>query len=298
MRDTLGDTAAAAYEHQRPGTRPGGETPVRETLEGVEEIFDRRATRDTTGTFENLWATSEELMSKLRGRFELARDPSTDDLESYRGEAQYPAGRLAAYAGPEIDWLVHSWIGNPTVGFTNMHVTVWLGPQNDVPHFGFACGTLPDLWFYIDYNPRSDLMIDTGALDRFYAPLNEQFLQARADPGLVPFTSKALYIRQSLSHVALCFTTEATPARLAQIRELAHDRLDRWLKHVDEAAPTRPDRREALADDDLARRRNIAERDPANIMGVRFFGTEMTDRLVRALWGGDRLLARPGEPGE
>lgn len=268
---------------------------MRETLEGVEEIFDRRAKRDTSAVVAHLWATTEELMAKLHGRFELARDPGTADLESYRGAAEYPAGRLAAYAGAEIDWLVHSWMGNPPLGFTNMHVTVWLGPHIEVPHFGFACGTLPDVWFYADYNPRSDLMLDTEALERYYQPLNEQFLALRADPGLVPFTSKALYVRQALSHVALCFTTDATPERLAQIRELAHDRLDRWLRHVEEAEPTRPERRALLASDDLTRRRNIAERDPANVMGVRFFGEEMTDRLVRALWGGDRLLGRPGE---
>ena len=267
---------------------------MRETLEGVEEIFDRRAKRDTTEVVEHLWATTEELMVKLGDRFEFARDPSTDDLESYRGEAEFPAGRLAAHSGPEIDWLVHSWIGNPPLGFTNMHVTVWLGPHIDVPHFGFACGTLPDVWFYVDYNPRSDLMLDTGSLDRYYQPLNEQFLALRADPGLVPFTSKALYVRQALSHVALCFTTDAGEERLAQIRSLAHDRLDRWLAHVDEAEPVHPDRRDLLAAHDLLRRRNIAERDPANVMGVRFFGQEMTDRLVRALWGADRLLPRPG----
>ncbi len=43
------------------------------------------------------------------------------------------------------------------------------------------------------------------------------------------------------------------------------------------------------------RRKTIAERDPANIMAVRFFGQELTDRLVRALWGGDRELPRPHE---
>ena len=277
------------------GHRKTTDVLMRETLEGVEEIFDRRATRDSTDTFERQWAITEELMSKLRQRFEFSRDLSTEDLESYRAKTEYPAGRLAAYSGPEIDWLVHSWIGNPTVGFTNMHVTVWLGPHVDVPHFGFACGTLPDVWFYIDYNPRSDLMLDTEALDKYYAPLNEQFLAVRADSGLIPFTSKALYVRQALSHVAICCTTEATEARLGQIRDLAHDRLDRWLRYVDEAEPVEVDRRPMLAANDLTRRRNIAERDPANVMSVRFFGEEMTDRLVRALWGGDRVLPRPGD---
>ncbi len=269
---------------------------MRETVEGVEEIFDKREVTDSTATFDRLWSITEELMEKLEARFEFTRDPSTEDLESYSGENEYPAGRLAAYVGPEVDWLVHSWIGNPPLGFTNMHVTAWLGPQIDVPHLGIAWGTLPDLWFYIDYNPRSDLMLDTEALDKYYAPLNEQFLELHRDEGLAPFTSKALYVRQALSDVAICFTAPGegyNEERLDQISELAHDRVDRWLTYVDEATPVPRDRRAQLAADDLARRRNIAERDPANVMSVRFFGEEMTDRLVRTLWGGDRVLPRP-----
>ncbi len=53
------------------------------------------------------------------------------------------------------------------------------------------------------------------------------------------------------------------------------------------------DERAALAATDERIRRNIAERDPANVMGVRFFGPETTQRLVRALWGGDRVLPGP-----
>ena len=269
---------------------------MKETLEGVEEIFDKRGATDATQTFERLWSITEELMVKIRARFELTRDPSTEDLESYKGDADFPSGRLAAYSGPEIDWLVHSWIGNPPLGFTNMHVTAWLGPQIDVPHLGIAWGTLPDLWFYIDYNPRSDLMLDTEALDKYYAPMNEEFLELRADDGLAPFTSKELYVRQALSDVATCFTVPETvydEARLEQISELAHRRVDEWLTFVDTAEPVPEERRAQLAADDLARRRNIAERDPANIMAVRFFGEELAGRLVRALWGGDRQLPRP-----
>lgn len=270
---------------------------MKETLEGVEEIFDRRDQVDSTETFNRLWSITTDLMAKLEARFELTRDPSTEQLESYKGEADYPSGRLAAYTGPEIDWLVHSWIGNPPLGFTNMHVTAWLGPQIDVPHLGIAWGTLPDLWFYIDYNPRSDLMLDTDSLDRYYGVQNDEFLELRADEGLAPFTSKALYVRQALSDTAICYTVPGVThdeGRLDQIEMLAHKRLDEWLAHVDAATPVPQERRERLAADDLMRRRTIAERDPANIMADRFFGEELTKTLVRALWGGDRQLPRPG----
>ncbi len=269
---------------------------MRETLKGVQDIFDSSAPVDATVTFNRLWSITTEIMAKLEARFELVRDPSTADLESYRGETEHPSGRLAGYTGPEIDWLIHSWIGNPPRGFTNMHVTVWLGPHIDVPHLGIAWGTIPDLWFYMDFNPRSDLMLDTEALDRYWEPFNEEFLELRADEGLSPFTSRSLYIRQAVSHTAVCFSTPGRThdeARLEQVRRLAHSRVDRWLEWVDEAEPVPVERRERLAADDLARRRTIAERDPANIMAVRFFGQDMCDRLVRALWGGDRVLPRP-----
>ncbi len=269
---------------------------MKETLEGVEEIFDRQEQVDSTPSFNRLWGITQDLMAKLEARFELTRDPSTDVLETYKGESDFPAGRLAAYSGPEMDWLVHSWIGNPPLGFTNMHITAWLGPHIDVPHLGIAWGTLPDLWFYIDYNPRSDLMIDTDSLDKYWGAQNDEFLDLRADEGLAPFTSRALYVRQALSDTAICFTVPGVnydEERFDQIEALAHKRVDEWLAHVDSATPVPQERRAQLASDDETRRRNIAERDPANIMAVRFFGEELTDTLVRALWGGDRQLPRP-----
>jgi len=78
------------------------------------------------------------------------------------------------------------------------------------------------------------------------------------------------------------------------VSELAEEHLDRWLGWVDEAERVPAEERAALAADDEAIRRNIAERDPANVMGDRYFGAETTQRLVRALWGGDRVLPRPG----
>ncbi len=49
------------------------------------------------------------------------------------------------------------------------------------------------------------------------------------------------------------------------------------------------DAREALAARDLLVRRNSAERDPGNIFVAQMFGSELTDKLVRSLWGGDRI---------
>ena len=52
--------------------------------------------------------------------------------------------------------------------------------------------------------------------------------------------------------------------------------------------------RAALAERDLYVRREICERDPANVVVDNLFGEELGRYLVKTLWGGTRTLPRPG----
>lgn len=263
-----------------------------ETIKAVQDFVDESgAAVDVTPAYTELWALVDELRAKVAKRFDLTRDASTEQFESYSGDG--PTGTIRAYSGPEVDWMVHSWIANPTASFTNIHLTIWLGPQVRVPHFGLAFGTFPQVWCYLDYLPRADLLVDLDYLDTYYEPLNDEHLEVRARPGLDVFVSRALHVRESLTDTAHCFSCLDDGQALATARELAHSRLDRWLQWVDEATAVPEAERPALRDRDEALRRNIAERDPANVMGVRYFGEQMTQDLVRALWGGGRALPRP-----
>ena len=268
-----------------------------ETYKAVQDFVDESgASVDVTSAYTHLWALVEELRTKVEKRFALTRDPSSERFETYSGDDGQgggPQGTIRAYTGPEIDWMVHSWIANPKASFTNIHLTIWLGPQVRVPHFGLAFGTFPQVWCYLDYVPRADLVADLDYLDTYYSPLNEEHLDVRATPGLDTFVSRALHVRESLTDTAHCWSCLDEDLALTKATELAHSRLDRWLQWVDEAPPVPEEERDALRTRDELVRRNIAERDPANVMGVRYFGEQMTQDLVRALWGGDRSLPRP-----
>lgn len=265
-----------------------------ETIKAVQDMTDDAPVTDVTETFQQWQELLSELKSKIDARFELRRDPSTLALESYGAPPESPGGSLAAYSGPEVDWMVHSWLGNPTRGFANLHLTVWLGPHIRVPHLGIALLCWPGGWFYLDSVPRANLLADGAYYDRYYAPLDEEWLATRErHPALDWFTSRAGFIRASLSPTAYCYSMPRDPEHVDLVRSLTHAHVDRWLGWVDAAPAVPPDERGALAAADLATRRNIAEQDPANVMGVRYFGEETTDRLVRALWGGDRELPRP-----
>jgi hypothetical protein len=263
-----------------------------ETLEHVSEMVDKRPV-DTTEWFERLWSMNEELFAKVRARFDVSPDPSSEPFHSY-GAPNGPAGHMTTWAGPEVDWLVFSRIGNPSVGFSNMHLTVHLGPHTNVPHLAMAFGTMPTLFFLTDYLPRADLSIDIDSLKRYYQPLNATWLERRANPALHPFTSRAIYVRQVLSPVDFCYTAERTEENFLLLKAMANTELDRWLSWVDDGDAVPVDQQQGRSERDLDVRRNAAELDPANNMAARYFGAEMMGQLVRQLWGGDRTLPRSG----
>lgn len=261
-------------------------------LTSIEEMFDTSPALDREPTFNQLWALTCELFERVQARFELARDPSSADLTPYRG-VDGARGHLANYVGPEVDWLTHSWTGNPKASFTNMHLTIGLGPHTDAPHFGFALGTTPDLFIYMDYLPRRDLPTRPDYADKYYAKANQAYLAMQANPAFRPFISRDFYTRATLSPASLCYGAAVSEATMATVRAAAHAHLDNWFELLDTATPLSGAERAAIAERDLLVRRTITERDPANVVVEKLFGKALGQRLVRQLWGGDRKLQRP-----
>ncbi|GAA1765663.1 hypothetical protein GCM10009795_010280 [Nocardioides hankookensis] len=267
-----------------------------QNLKSVQEYFDEAPPTDISETFGTWLALVEKLKARLTERFELTRDPSSEVLEAFGGENGGPTGRVRTYAGPEIDWMVHSHMENAAMGFCNVHLTVWLGPQVRVPHFGMALGAFPQGWVYLDSVPRSNLLTDTDSFDRYYGSVNERWEQVRQENTfLEPFVSRSAFVRAGLSPTAHCYMAPADQRTTDLVAELAEEHLERWIGWVDAAERVPAEEQAALSAHDELIRRNIAERDPANEMGDRFFGPEMTNTLVRALWGGDRQLPHAHE---
>jgi Red chlorophyll catabolite reductase (RCC reductase) len=254
-------------------------------------MIEQQPDVDNTKIFEDLWNITKELRQKLEARFELEPDSSTEDLQEYSSLDGNIKGSLTAFSGGGIDWLVHSRLGNTVkLNFGVMRLTTWLGSHIQVPHLAFEFGVTPKIFFYIDYIPRTELLSHLEYLERYYAPVNQTFLKLQDDPRLTLFTSKSVYIRLFQSPVSLCYTASYAEDTIQLIRTIAHEMLDRWLLWVEEAEPVPEDARIALASRDLWLRRTSAEGDPDNQIAVQMLGTELTDKLVRSLWGGDRIL--------
>ncbi len=265
-------------------------------LTSIIDMVEQSPDVNNREVFNQLWAILAEMNDKIQARFDLNLDPCCKRFEDYRSISvgDGAEGALHTYTGPEIDWYVHSYIGSPESTFTNMHITISLGPQYLVPNFGFALGTVPDMFMYMDYIPRVDLLSNIDYVDQYYTEVNDEYLDLQSDDRFNPFISRDLYTRVAMTPTAVGYTAKAVDDVIAKIRGVAFSRLDRWLGWVDSATLTPLEDRPAIAARDEQIRRNICVRDPANNLGEKLFGAENAAAMVATLWGGARTLPRPG----
>lgn len=265
-----------------------------DTTKSIAEMVAERPSVDNQDVFDALWDITTELKEKVFARFQLHPDPCSAKFQPYGGEGK-PSGFLSTFAGAEIDWLVYSWVGTPGTSFTNMHLTINVGAQYKIPHFGFALGTAPDIFMYMDYLPRVDIWANAEYGDKYLQPANDRFLQLRNDERFSPFVSQDMSMRAYQTAVSNCYMVPPTDETIALIREAAHEMMDRWLGWFDDPDIVPENEREAMAARDLYMRQTICERDPANVIADRLFGKEMADELIETLWGGNRTLPRAGK---
>jgi hypothetical protein len=262
----------------------GSETKGVKTLQ---EIWDEQGPRDNSAMLERLWAIQSGWRDQVLDRLELTPDAETEDIRSYATDDGAARGELFSYKGPKIDYFVNSWIGNPALGFTNIHFNLWVAPEYKVPHLGIVFGTIPDLFFYADYASRVDMIEHTDHLDRYFAPANSDYLGLRDVADLDEFTSIDPYIRLSKSPVACGFSSPITDENIDRFAALGQKYLDRWFGWMEDPELTPADEIEAVRRRDIAIRREQGRRDPANPIGEKMFGVERGRRLLHGLWGMD-----------
>ena len=264
------------------------------TTRSIIDMVDSNPSVDNSASFNQLWDLLGRYKQRVAEQFELHEDRSSAGLQPYRGlpESGGAAGFMSHFAGPEIDWLVHSWVGNPKYSFTNMHLSIHLGAQYDVPHLGLAFGTTPDLFFYVDYMPRKDLWLHPEYMDQYYLDANQQYLDLQNDERFTSFISQDVYTRVAQSATSLCVSAPVNEETMAAVERHSRAMLERWIGWVHSAQLQEPAAWRAQADRDLQIRRTITERDPVNPLAQRLFGKPLASRLVRSLWGGDRELPR------
>jgi hypothetical protein len=263
------------------------DSPATKTVRTIQEHLEQGGAVDATAALDRLWSIQSGWREQVLHHLDLTLDPSTEDVRSYTSTDGQARGEIYSYTGPQLAYFVNSWVGNPALGFTNLHFNLWVAPEYRVPHLGIVFGTIPDLFFYVDYASRVDMVEHADHLDRYFSLANDDYLAARELDGFTEFTSIDPYIRLSKSPVGIGGSAALTEPFIEQFAAIGQRYLDRWLGWMDDAERTPTDEIDAQRRRDLAMRREQGRRDPANPIGERMFGAEKASRLLNGLWGMD-----------
>jgi hypothetical protein len=263
----------------------------RDETRTITEMVAERPDVDVTDVHAAYWDILSGVRDRILDRFDLAPHPSTADLASYTtGDFE---GSLNTWTGDEVEWFVHSWIGNRKKSILDMNITVWLGPQVDVPHLVIVLGTVPRMYHYSELLARRDLPDHPDYVQRYYDPENDHVLSFWADQRFHWSVSHGTYMRAILTPASYSFMTEETEGIVDEFRRRVEERVDRWFAHVDNAAPVPVEEQAALRARDHRLRHNCYRLDPMNELAKNFMDPDHVERMVGLRMGAAQMAEVP-----
>ncbi len=246
----------------------------------IMEFLAENPNVDVSQAWERCWGTHTKIIDRVRDRFTVERHHSTEGEDYFTSPDGQMEGSFMAYTSPQVDWLVHSWIGNRKASILDMNATVFLGQETRVPHLCIIFGTIPKLYFYAEYTPRVDLRTNLDYLKKYYEPANEGFLQFRADPNWTRFVSHGTYLRALMSPVATSCTAELNDDNIGTCEKYLETFVDRWFRWLDEAETVPEEERAAQQEYDFTVRELGYRMDPMNVLTQKIFGDEEFNRRL------------------
>jgi hypothetical protein len=246
----------------------------------IMEFLSENPNVDVSKAWERCWNIHSRTVERVKNRFDVSKHPSCEGEEYFTSPDDQLEGSFTAYSGPEVDWLVHSWIGNRKASILDMNATCFLAQQTRVPHLAIIFGTIPKLYFYAEYTPRVDLRTNYEYLQKYYEPANQDFLEFRSDPNWTRFVSHGTYLRTLMSPICKSSSAALTDENIGTCEKYIEKFVDRWFRWLDEAAPVPEEERAAQRDYDYTVRELGYRTDPMNVLPRKVFGEEEFNRRL------------------
>jgi hypothetical protein len=267
-------------------------------IKTITEFLAEQPNVDVSAAWQRCWSIHSGIVERVKQRFAVTKHPSTVGREYYTSLDKGMEGSFAAYSGREVDWLVHSWLGNRKASLLDMNATVYLSQQNRVPHLVIIFGTVPKLFFYADYTPRVDLRVNWDYVKKYYEPANASAIKLRGHPNFSWNWSHGTFLRGLMSPVCTSIMGELNDANIDICETYLKEFVDRWFGWVDEAAanPVPQAERQALQDYDYYVREVGYRTDPMNVLAQRFFGEAEFNRMLEMRIGMSQIAETRGKP--
>jgi hypothetical protein len=265
-------------------------------IKTIHEFLAESPNVDVSRAWERCWGIHSRLVDRVKARFPVEKHPSSNGREYYTSLDGSMEGSFTAWSGREIDWLVHSWLGNRRASLLDMNATVFLSQQTRVPHLVVIFGTVPKLFFYADYTPRCDLRTNLDYVNRYYEPANASAIRLRGHPDFTWNWSHGTYLRGLMSPVATSIMGDLNDANIDVCEAYLAEFSDRWFRWLDEADRVPDPERAALQDYDYTVRETGYRTDPMNVLAQRGFGQAEFERMLDTRIGMAQIAATRGRP--
>lgn len=246
----------------------------------IMEFLSENPNVDVSRAWERCWGIHSKIVERVQARFPVARHHSCEGEEYFSSPDGQMEGSFQAYTGEQMDWLVHSWIGNRRASILDMNATAFLSQDNRVPHLCVIFGTIPRLYFYAEYTPRVDLRTNYDYLLKYYEPVNAEFLKFRSDPTWTRFVSHGTYLRALMSPCATSSHAELNDDNIGTCEKYLETFIDRWFRWLDEAEEVPHEQRAAQQEYDYKVRELGYRTDPMNVLPQKIFGQQEFERRL------------------
>jgi len=256
----------------------------------IDQFLAENPDVDVSKAWERCWGILAGIKARIADRFPgLELEPNCEGREYYTSPNGDFEGSMQAWSGTGVDWLVNSWLGNRKASILDMNATAFLDQQTDVPHFVMVFGTIPKLFFYFDFTPRKNIMVDTAYLDKYYEPINERYLALRGDPRFQWSVSHGTYMRSLTNPSTQSLMGDLNDENISVLEDYANDMLETWLGWLDQAEPIPEQERSHQQAYDYTVRRLGYERDPMNKLAATVFGEDKVDEMLKVRLGAEQM---------
>ncbi len=265
-------------------------------IKTITEFLSEQPNVDVSRAWERCWNIHAGIVDRVKQRFPVTKHPSTLGREYFTSLDKSMEGSFNAYSGPQVDWLVHSWLGNRKASLLDMNATVYLSQQNRVPHLVVIFGTVPKLFFYADYTPRVDPRVNPDYVQKYYEPANGAAIKLRGHPNFTWNWSHGTYLRGLMSGVCTSIMGELTDENIGICEDYLKGFVDRWFGWLDEAEANPLPESERLAQQqyDYTVRELGYRTDPMNVLAMRAFGQPEFEKMLEMRIGMQQIAETRG----
>jgi hypothetical protein len=267
---------------------------VRTETKTIMEFLAENPNVDVSRAWERCWGIHSRIVERVKARFPVQRHAQNAGQDYWTSPDNQIEGGFYGYTGRDVDWLVHSWLGNRKASLLDMNATVFLSQQTRVPHMAVIFGTIPKLYFYAEYTPRVDLRTHYDYLVKYYEPANQDFLQFRSDPKWTRFVSHGTYLRALMSPVAVSSHAELNDDNIGTCEKFLVNFIDRWFRWLDDAEEVPVAERAAQQNYDYTVRELGYRTDPMNVLPQRILGEQEFNRRLEMRLGTQQMAETRG----